>query len=129
VWPGPRWEVLQLSPDGRWLIAGDRQRLVLYDGETGRAVRELPRHSVNYPQTAWSPDGALLLVHENDGAVRLLAAGTWEELAELPAPPMVRQPAFSPDGRWLAVPGEKAGTALWDLARLRERLAEMGLDW
>lgn len=129
VWPGPRWEVLQLSPDGRWLIAGDRQRLVLYDADTGRAVRELPRHSVNYPQAAWSPDGALLLVHENDGAVRLLAAGTWEELAELPAPPMVRGPAFSADGRWLAVPGEKAGAALWDLARLRERLAEMGLDW
>lgn len=129
VWPGPRWELLQLSPDGRWLIAGNRQRLVLYDAETGRAVREWPHRSVNYPQTAWSPDSALLLVHHHDGAVHLVAAGTWEELAELPAPPLVRRPAFSPDGRWLAVPGEKTGATLWDLARLREQLAELGLDW
>ncbi len=129
TWSGPHWAILQLSPDGRWLIAGDRLRLVIYDGETGRPVRELPRHSVNHPQAAWSPDGALLLVHENDGAVRLLAAGTWEEMAALPAPPLVRGPAFSPDGRWLAVPGEKTGVDLWNLAVLRKRLKALGLDW
>ncbi len=128
-WPGPPWSLLQLSPDGRWVIAGDRRRLVIYEGETGRPVCELPRRSVNHPQAAWSPDGTLLLVHEHDGAVRLLAVGTWEEMAELPAPPLVRSPAFSPDGRWLAVPGEKTGVNLWNLALLRKRLKELGLDW
>ena len=61
--------------------------------------------------------------------MRLLRAGTWEELASLPAPKLLRQPCFSPDGTQLALPGEKSGVELWDLRRLRQSLADLGVDW
>lgn len=124
-----RCDVLQLSPDGRWLVAGTAGRFIVWDTADGRSVHEHARRTVNHPVAAWSADGRLLLVHDTDGVVRLLAAGTWAEVAELPAPPLVRMPAFSPDGRWLAVPGEKSGVDLWNLAVLQAQLAELGLGW
>jgi WD40 repeat protein len=121
-----RCDVLHLSPDGRWLVAGTVRRFIVWDTADGRAVHEHARRTVNLPAAAWSADGRRLLVHDADGAVRLLAAGTWEEVAELPAPPLVRIPAFSPEGRWLAVPGEKSGVDLWNLEALQAQLAELG---
>jgi hypothetical protein len=37
--------------------------------------------------------------------------------------------AISPDGRHLAVSVDLRRMQVWDLAEVRERLGELGLDW
>jgi WD40 repeat protein len=92
-------------------------------------VHQINRHADDGPLIAWSPDGKLLLVHDARLQVRLLKAGTWEELASLPAPRLLRDLRFSANGALLALVGEKSGVSVWDLQRVRLALADLGLDW
>ena len=47
----------------------------------------------------------------------------------LPLPPNTRPLALSPDGRQLAVTVQERHVQVWDLAEVRLRLRELGLDW
>src|SRR5205823_14016450 len=80
----------------------------------------------------YSPDGRILAVcRSSRRAVHLLDAKTFEEFARLEAPDV--QPicalGFSPDGSRLAVACATRVVQLWDLRAVRQRLADLGLDW
>jgi WD40 repeat protein len=78
---------------------------------------------------AVAPDGTLAVAFTmND--VRLLDPDTFRELATLksPDPRLIAGLQFSPDGRYLAA-FSTGNVHLWDLRRLREELAGLGLDW
>jgi WD40 repeat protein/tRNA A-37 threonylcarbamoyl transferase component Bud32 len=78
---------------------------------------------------AVAPDGTLAVAYTmND--VRLLDADTFRELATLqsPDPRLIAGLQFSPDGTHLAA-FSTGNIHLWDLRRLREELAGLGLDW
>ena len=44
-------------------------------------------------------------------------------------PPDTLPLALSADGRFLAASVDRRRLQLWDLARVRQRLSELGLDW
>jgi WD40 repeat protein len=76
-----------------------------------------------------APDG-LLVVASTMSGVSLLDPTTLSEVAALasPEPGLILGLHFSPDGSTLAV--VTSGTVhLWDLRKLREELAGLGLDW
>jgi WD40 repeat protein len=118
-----------VSPDGHWLAVSTADAFLLWTVADWRLAHQIPRAAVSGPVQAWSPDSQMLAVDDLDSTVRLLRAGTWEELGSLPGPKLIRQPCFSPDSTQLALPSEKSGVELWDLRQLRQRLAELGLDW
>jgi hypothetical protein len=62
-------------------------------------------------------------------AVRLYVTWTDHELASLPVSRLLTQMTFSSDGGRLMITSEHAVAQVWDLRRLREKLAEMNLDW
>jgi WD40 repeat protein len=104
---------LAFRPGGKELASGHNGgALRVWDAVTGRQVRELffPAGVVGL---AYTPDGGRLAVRTGD-VVRLLDADTGHELAggvfPLPASPPAGTsppaPAFSPDGRRLAIAGE-----------------------
>jgi WD40 repeat protein/tRNA A-37 threonylcarbamoyl transferase component Bud32 len=104
---------LAFRPGGKELASGHNGgALRVWDAVTGRQVRELS-FAAGVMGLAYSPDGARLAVRTGD-AVRLLDAGTGHELAGgvfplPPSPPAATSPpgpAFSPDGRRLAIAGE-----------------------
>jgi WD40 repeat protein len=76
----------------------------------------------------FSPDGKLLALRLDQlGRVRILATGTWEELATLEEGYPL---CFTADGTQLAAYSEEAKMLMvWDLRLVRRQLAAMGLDW
>ncbi|HEY5913098.1 MAG TPA: protein kinase [Verrucomicrobiae bacterium] len=124
----PAW-TCKVSPDGRWLSAGTPESFLIWRVADWRLVHQIRRTAVSVAAQAWSPDGEVFLAHDVDSTIRMFRSATWEELASLPAPEMLREICPSPDGTRLALAGEKSGIELWDLRRLRRRLGELGLDW
>ena len=112
------------TPDGRWLVSshhafrvGDWETNVLLDpSRTGRLLDV-------------SPDSRLALMSASEGHARLVEIESGRELVRIEAPDRsLGQMAFTPDGVHLVEPCTP-GVRIWDLRRIRRRLAEYGLDW
>src|SRR5439155_18930828 len=79
-----------------------------------------------------SPDGKYIAVAEHNGKVRLTRMADGALLARFDAPgeDYVQLATFSPDGRYLVgMSVDRDKQHVWDLWKLRRRLAEMKLDW
>jgi serine/threonine-protein kinase len=94
------WEVVWQAADG----SGDPETLVAFDDPL--VTRVVPG--------AWSPDGEQLLVAVGPGeqaldigVVSIGDPGSWRYLLQTPAGE--RNPAVSPDGRWLAYGSNQSG--------------------
>jgi WD40 repeat protein len=122
------------SPDGRWLLICMGEEIVLYQVPVWTAPRwRIPRPEPIQISTpaAFSGDGELLAAGVHWRTIRLIRAGTGEELATLEAPghDFVNAIDVSHDGRWIAA-GTVAGEVhFWDLARIRPALRDLNLDW
>jgi WD40 repeat protein len=115
------------TPDGRALVWGDGNDLVLWDMDAGRPIRRLVGHRDVINDLGFSPDGKVLASGSSDGTVRFWDVTAGKEVGRLGAEndPRVASFHFSPDGKALAVwrwafMGEACYVALWDLRTRRE---------
>ena len=129
---------IRFSPDGQWLVS-------FTDPEAGnnsyhfwRVGTWEPAHQVGQERSgtaahspAFTGDGRLMAVGIAPDQVLLADAATGRELARLTTlQPVNPTPfAFSPDGTKLIASTNQKTALLWDLRRIREQLAPMGLDW
>jgi WD40 repeat protein len=113
---------LAFSPDGKWLVSGDKVgRAVLWDATTGQKRMVLPHnHRGSLQDLAFSRDGQLLACAEYYKGVTVWDAALWkiEAKGSLAG---CHQVAFTPDGKRLVACGE--GLAIWEVKRA---LAETG---
>jgi WD40 repeat protein len=119
------------SPDGRWLVANDKNYYRFWRAGTWEPGPQAPV-KYGFGELVFSPDGRLLALERWDGAVRLVEVGSGRELAVLEDPEQGRssQATFSPDGTQLLLTNkDHAVLRLWDLRKLREGLKPLGLDW
>jgi serine/threonine protein kinase/WD40 repeat protein len=120
------------SPDGDWLVAGTTREYSFWEVGSWRCVHRVPRDRASLPgRMAFSPDGALLAITSSNHIVQLLDPTTAEEVATLssPDPLLISWLSFSRDGSQLVVAAENHVLQIWNLRRIREELAAMGLDW
>jgi eukaryotic-like serine/threonine-protein kinase len=120
----------KFTPDGKHLvtIANDIPEIQLWSVPEFKMLRTLG----SYGQFAVSPDSRLIAVAEPIGKVRLVRIDTGATIArfDAPAEDYVVDIGFSPDGRYLVgVNLDETAHHVWDLWRLRRKLAEMKLDW
>jgi WD40 repeat protein/serine/threonine protein kinase len=114
------------SPDGRWIVTGNQGGdVIVWDAMTGQVV-----HTLAAPNSSWvnglafSTDGRRLASLSREGNVTVYDATRWCEKPLLSFPAhrtSVRaNAAFSPDGRWLVVPGDET-VNVWDVTTPGER--------
>ena len=80
----------------------------------------------------FSPDNRVRAYGTDTGAIHLVSPETDQEIARLPSPEVgrIQDPAFSTDGSRLLARGAETGSLyVFDLRRIREQLAALGLDW
>jgi dipeptidyl aminopeptidase/acylaminoacyl peptidase len=105
------WTRLDETEDGAGYKQGRHQHLWLLDLEQGLSPTRLTSEPINHTQVCWSPDGTELAFCANrrtdpDLSVSValwilnLASGHMRRLS--PVDGLAMQPAWSPDGRWLA---------------------------
>jgi Tfp pilus assembly protein PilF len=137
LWPMGGADVA-FSPDGRWFVSATGggfytgAECVFWEVGTWQRGPSIPLERTSSPsQLAFSDDGRVLAVQRTMTEVLLLDPRDLHELARLQSrePTILATMRFSPDGSLLVV-GTSAGYLhVWDLRRIRARLAEMNLDW
>jgi WD40 repeat protein len=126
------WCAATFSPDGRWLVTNVRSDFVFREVGSWEVKRRLPRHLRSLEgYVAFAGDGRLLALASARNLVDLYDAATWQHLATLETPGQkdLTGLALSPDGSRLALTTADGVLGLWDLRRLRQELAALGLDW
>jgi WD40 repeat protein len=121
------------SPDGRQLVVSTRSDYRFFAVGPWSTMLQIPQPAGNdFAATmAFSRDGKIFAGTHSRNAVRLFDAKSGQILADLEAPDakMVTGLGFNADGTELAA-GEGLGVVhIWDLRLIRERLANLGLDW
>jgi serine/threonine protein kinase/WD40 repeat protein len=125
----------QFSPDSRRLVTGTRSEFCFWEVRSWERKACLPRDPRSlFSSIAFARDGRLLALIDGRNGIHLYDAATLpaRHLATLqtPAgPASLTGLSLSPDGTRLAATTDYNVIALWDLRRLRQELAALGLDW
>jgi serine/threonine protein kinase/WD40 repeat protein len=129
---------VRFSPDGRWLVScthNDASRQAYHfwrvgTWELGQRIPQERNGQAFYPP-AFTGDGRLMALGIAPDQILLADPATGQELARLTTlraltpTPLV----FSPDGTKLIAGTSERTVLVWDLRRIRDQLAPMGLDW
>jgi WD40 repeat protein len=117
------------SADGRRLLAGwassvNGPIVCLYEVETGRLLRALPRHGGAVTAVAFLPDGRSALSASMDGIVRLWDLASGKEVRRMTHTGGIHDAAVSSDGKRALTAGwGDRRVRLWDLGTGRQLYA------
>jgi serine/threonine protein kinase len=111
---------LAFSPDGKRLVAGGRDDLLVWELESDAQPKQFAGHTDKPRRVAFSPNGKLIASCGHDGTARLWNADTGELLKTLrDGAHWIVSVEFSPDGTALATGGRQV--SLWDVETGKER--------
>jgi tetratricopeptide (TPR) repeat protein len=126
------------SPDGQWLVADSSSSRNSFLYRFWRVGTWEPSHRIDQERDgntqqrpAFTSDGRLMAVGIAPDQVLLAEVANGRELARLTTlQPVAPAPlCFSPDGTKLVASTRQKTVLVWDLRRIRDQLAPMGLDW
>ena len=126
---------IALSPDETIVACGLlKGGFSLFQLPRGEQVVEIPAHPDTVSSLAFHPVGNTLATASRDKTIALwrLAGIQTEELLRITSPSNrpVLGVRFSPDGKTLgALIQDERAVRLWKLDLLRDKLADLGLDW
>jgi WD40 repeat protein len=118
LWEGPAKHIYltRLSPDGRWVLAGDGFRGRVWEVASGKKVADLPG-----AMGVFSPDSQrlMLAVAPRSAAVYDLR---WQAVHTFPAPVNPSTLALSGNGRFLVGGNVADAVRVWDLKTGKQRV-------
>jgi WD40 repeat protein/serine/threonine protein kinase len=120
------------SPDSRWLVTGTSREYCFWQTGSWHPAFRIPRADATLPGClAFTDAGRTLAFSSSDRTIQLFDLETRTQLATLAAsePQMILALAFSRDGAHLAAATQDNLIQLWNLGRVQEEFATVGLDW
>ena len=125
-WACPDDALPAFSPDGSWLWIGAPQKGRLIDANTWETVRTQDIEGAAVGAGVFSPDSALLALNSSTDRLQLVEPATGKEIAALETSIPL---CFNRQGSLLLTQSDDCSVQVWDLARIRRRLADLNLDW
>jgi WD40 repeat protein/serine/threonine protein kinase len=113
---------LQLSDDGRWLLAHHESDVGVWDARTLRQLRVIPLMTGSLKGVAISPDGERLAALGMDDVLTLRRLSTGDLLGTVRVPGSHYAIAFHPAGNRLAMALEDGGIRIFDATTLEPML-------
>jgi WD40 repeat protein/tRNA A-37 threonylcarbamoyl transferase component Bud32 len=121
------------SPRGTWLVTVLTREYRFWEPGTWQPGRvlERSRHSLGDGPIAFTSNEKLAAIARTNRLVQLINPATGDELANLEVAEQynINSLRFSPDGSQLVVGRNNHLIHVWDLRKIREQLAKLGLDW
>ncbi len=116
------------------LAVGVGQEIQLFDPWSKQRTAVLTHategHTSDVVDVSFDGTGVCLASGAKEGDLCLWSVRTRELLLKLSTGmTTLRGVSLSPTGRWLAASDDRGYVRLWDLAEVRHRLSEVGLDW
>lgn len=106
----------QFNPDGtRIVTVGDDVTARVWDSSSGQEIYKLSDFLFFLSGATFSPDGKILATADREEA-KLWDAETGKQLFLLPGSINSGVPAFSPDGKYVAVGGQDGTVSMWETA-------------
>ena len=128
--PGGPLGAVTFSADGRWFASSGMEQFHLVPMEKWDAPIRLPEGIGKAGAlVSFAADGELVAITTDD-KTHLFHPATGAQRGTIGSPggdPSTARARLSPDGRKLAVMWDDGSFDLWDLARLREELAALGI--
>lgn len=104
------------SPNGKLLIACDRNQVNFYDPISGSLLKTLIGHKAYVTSIAISTDGKRIASGGLDGSVIIWDVSSGDPLLQLPGhADAIEEVTFSPDGKWLVTAGDDTALRIWDV--------------
>jgi WD40 repeat protein/class 3 adenylate cyclase/two-component SAPR family response regulator len=107
---------VDLSPDGKYILAGGDSIMHLWDAQTGEELRQFIGHTGGIYTAIFSPDGRYIATASPDNTARLWDVQTGQEIRRFTGHAAgVEAVAFSPDGKYLLTGSDDGTAMLWDV--------------
>lgn len=107
-------EIVNFSPDGRWIITRGEDKIWLWETENGKLTHEIA-HKESWVR--FSPDSRwLAIVDYNNRQVHLWDVVTGQDAGVIAQGASIQMIEFNPDGRWLATLSQEGSVQVWDVS-------------
>ncbi len=121
-----------MSPDGRWIVVMEQERIAIHDATNGNCVSEWERQPDQYETKfplAIHPSSTQLAAPNGKNQLAVWEIPSGKQLASLvDHVQLVDSLAYSPDGKRIATSSREGTIKLWDTERFRVVLTLRGFN-